>query len=43
MQTTFLGERQEHFKVNSRVYHQPELVSLAILTIKGEEDGLEPG
>lgn len=29
--------------MNSSAYHQPKLVSLAMLTTKGEEDGLEPG
>lgn len=28
--------------MNSSVYHQSKLVSSAMLTTKGEEDGLEP-
>lgn len=29
--------------MNTSADHQPELVSLATLTTKGERDGLEPG
>lgn len=43
MWPTFLGEKQEHFLMNTSADHQLELVSLATLTTKGEEDRLEPG
>lgn len=29
--------------MNTSAYHQPKLLSLARLTTKGEDDGLEPG
>lgn len=40
---TFLGQRQECFKVSSKAYHKPKVVSLALLPAWGGEYRFETG